>query len=214
MHYLFDDNFPDPELADETGLLAVGGNLLPETLVKAYQLGIFPWFNEDEPILWWCPDPRLVLFPSEVKVSKSMKQILRRGDFTFSINTCFEDVISACRDTRVEDGTWISPEITEAYTNLHYLGIAQSVEVWQKDDLVGGLYGVQLGQVYFGESMFSLVSNASKAALIYWCLHCLETGISLIDCQQSTSHLQSLGAREISRREFLDCLNQLIESSS
>jgi leucyl/phenylalanyl-tRNA--protein transferase len=214
MHYLSDDNFPDPELADETGLLAVGGNLSPETLINAYQLGIFPWFNEDEPILWWCPDPRLVLFPSEVKVSKSMKQILRRGDFTFSIDTCFEDVIAACRDTRVDDGTWISPEITEAYINLHHLGIAHSVEVWQNEDLVGGLYGVQLGKVFFGESMFSNVSNASKAALIYWCLHCMETGIALIDCQQSTSHLQSLGAREITRKEFLNCLNQLIESSS
>jgi len=214
MHYLFDDNFPDPEFADETGLLAVGGNLFPKTLVKAYQMGIFPWYNEDEPILWWCPDPRLVLFPSEVKVSKSMKQVLRKGDFSFSIDTCFEDVISACRDIRVEDGTWISPEITEAYTHLHYMGLAHSIEVFQNKVLVGGLYGVQLGKVFFGESMFSKVSNASKAALIYLCLHCLEAGIGLIDCQQSTPHLQSLGAGEISRKEFLNCLNQLIESSS
>jgi leucyl/phenylalanyl-tRNA--protein transferase len=177
-------------------------------------MGIFPWYNEDEPILWWCPDPRLVLFPSEVKVSKSMKQVLRKGDFSFSIDTCFEDVISACRDIRVEDGTWISPEITEAYTHLHYMGLAHSIEVFQNKVLVGGLYGVQLGKVFFGESMFSKVSNASKAALIYLCLHCLEAGIGLIDCQQSTPHLQSLGAGEISRKEFLNCLNQLIESSS
>lgn len=214
MHFLFDDNFPDPSLADENGLLAVGGSLTPETLVKAYQLGAFPWFNEDEPVLWWCPDPRLVLFPKEVKVSKSMKQVLKRGDFSFSIDTSFEEVILACRETRLDDGTWISPEITEAYTALYHLGLAHSVEVWQNDALVGGLYGVQLGKVFYGESMFSKVSNASKAALIYWCLHCLETGIELIDCQQSTTHLQSMGAREISRNEFLTCLNQLIESAS
>jgi leucyl/phenylalanyl-tRNA--protein transferase len=213
MHYLFDDNFPDPSLADDTGLLAVGGDLSPETLIKAYQLGIFPWFNEDEPVLWWCPDPRLVLFPKEVKVSKSMKQVLKHGGFSFSIDTCFEEVILACRETRLNDGTWISPEITEAYTALFHLGLAHSVEVWHNEELVGGLYGVQLGKVFFGESMFSKVSNASKAALIYWCLHCMSSDIQLIDCQQSTNHLKSMGAREISREDFLDCLTQLIEGA-
>jgi leucyl/phenylalanyl-tRNA---protein transferase len=214
MHFLIDHEFPHPSLADENGLLAIGGDLSPETLVAAYQLGIFPWFNEDEPILWWSPDPRLVLYPKEIKVSKSMKQVLKRGDFSFSIDTCFEEVIAACRDTRSEEGTWISPEITDAYTSLHHLGLAHSIEVWQHDVLVGGLYGVQLGKVFFGESMFSKVSNASKAGLIYWCLHCLQSGIELIDCQQSTAHLKSMGAREISREEFLDGLNRLIVSPS
>jgi leucyl/phenylalanyl-tRNA--protein transferase len=211
MNFLFDTHFPDPELTDAEGLLAIGGDLSPQMLVNAYRIGAFPWFNENDPILWWCPDPRLVLFPKEVKVSKSMKQVLKKGGFTFSINQDFESVIKACSALRVEEGTWISPEMIDAYVQLHYLGLASSVEVWQNNALVGGLYGVQLGKVFYGESMFSVVSNASKAALIYWCLHCLSAGIELIDCQQSTAHLRSMGAREISRKAFINLLNQLIE---
>ena len=211
MNFLFDTHFPDPELTDAEGLLAIGGDLSPQMLVNAYRLGAFPWFNENDPILWWCPDPRLVLFPKEVKVSKSMKQVLKKGGFTFSINQDFESVIKACSALRVEEGTWISPEMIDAYVQLHYLGLASSVEVWQNNALVGGLYGVQLGKVFYGESMFSVVSNASKAALIYWCLHCLSAGIELIDCQQSTAHLKSMGAKEISRKAFINLLNQLIE---
>jgi len=211
MNFLFDTHFPDPELTDAEGLLAIGGNLSPQMLVNAYRIGAFPWLNENDPILWWCPDPRLVLFPKEVKVSKSMKQVLKKGGFTFSINQDFESVIKACSALRVEEGTWISPEMIDAYVQLHYLGLASSVEVWQNNALVGGLYGVQLGKVFYGESMFSVVSNASKAALIYWCLHCLSAGIELIDCQQSTAHLKSMGAKEISRKAFINLLNQLIE---
>jgi leucyl/phenylalanyl-tRNA--protein transferase len=211
MNFLFDTHFPDPELTDAEGLLAIGGDLSPQMLVNAYRIGAFPWFNENDPILWWCPDPRLVLFPKEVKVSKSMKQVLKKGGFTFSINQDFESVIKACSALRVEEGTWISPEMIDAYVQLHYLGLASSEEVWQNNALVGGLYGVQLGKVFYGESMFSVVSNASKAALIYWCLHCLSAGIELIDCQQSTAHLKSMGAKEISRKAFINLLNQLIE---
>lgn len=208
MHFIFDGVFPHPELADEDGLLAVGGDLLPQTLLNAYSIGAYPWFNEEDPILWWNPDPRLVLFPAEVKVSKSMKQLLKKGVFSFTINQQFEEVIQQCRDIRLlHEGTWISPEIVEAYTRMHFLGFAHSVEVWGNNELVGGFYGMQLGKVFFGESMFSKKSNASKAALIYFCLHALQEGIALIDCQQSTAHLMSLGAREISRKEFLHQLS-------
>lgn len=210
MHFLFNGEFPDPRATDAEGLLAIGGDLLPETLVKAYSIGAFPWFNEDDPILWWCPDPRLVLFPAEIKVSKSMKQVLKKGDFSFSMDSCFEEVIQNCRDLRLDEGTWISPEIAAAYTTMHHLGIAHSVEVWLNEELVGGFYGLQLGKVFFGESMFSKVSNASKAALIYFCLHCLREGIQVIDCQQSTPHLMSLGAKEISRDNFLQLLEKYL----
>ena len=210
MHFLFNGEFPDPRATDAEGLLAIGGDLLPETLVKAYSIGAFPWFNEDDPILWWCPDPRVVLFPAEIKVSKSMKQVLKKGDFSFSMDTCFEEVIQNCRDLRLDEGTWISPEIAAAYTTMHHLGIAHSVEVWLNEELVGGFYGLQLGKVFFGESMFSKVSNASKAALIYFCLHCLREGIQVIDCQQSTPHLMSLGAKEISRDNFLQLLEKYL----
>jgi leucyl/phenylalanyl-tRNA--protein transferase len=203
--------FPPVDEASIEGVVAIGGDLSVERLQLAYRCGIFPWFNEDEPIIWWCPDPRLVLFPKEIQVSKSMKQILKKGEFEFSINTDFEAVIRHCRNTRVEDGTWISEDIIQAYLNLHEAGFAHSFEVRKNNELVGGLYGVGLGKVFFGESMFSLMSNASKAALIFFCLHAMQEGIELIDCQQSTSHLQSMGAREISRDSFLELLDKLIE---
>jgi len=209
MHFVFDGVFPHPELADEDGLLAVGGDLFPQTLVNAYRIGAYPWFNEEDPILWWNPDPRLVLFPEEIKVSKSMKQVLKKGTFSYSMNQQFEEVIQQCRDIRLlQDGTWISHEIVDAYTRMHHLGLAHSVEVWEANELVGGFYGIQLGKVFYGESMFSKVSNASKAALIYFCLHAMQEGIKLIDCQQTTAHLLSMGAREITRAEFLLLLNQ------
>lgn len=207
MHFIFDNEFPDPNLADADGLLAIGGDLSPEMLIKAYQIGAFPWFNEDEPIMWWCPNPRLVLFPKEIYVSKSMKQFLKKEVFSYTMDQCFLEVIETCRKIRLEEGgTWISPEIIEAYTQLFTLGIGHSVEVWNGENLVGGFYGVQLGKVFFGESMFSLESNASKAALIFFSLHCMQEGIEIIDCQQSTAHLLSMGAREISRIDFLEIL--------
>ncbi len=208
MRFVFDGIFPNPHEADPDGLLAVGGDLEPQTLINAYSIGAFPWYNEEDPILWWCPDPRLVLFPSEVKVSKSMKQLLKKGVFSYSLNQKFEEVIDNCRQIRIaQEGTWISPEIVDAYTRMHHLGLAHSVEVWQEDVLVGGFYGLQLGRVFYGESMFSKLSNASKAALIYFCLHAMQEGIEVIDCQQSTNHLISLGAREISRYDFLELLD-------
>ena len=211
MNFIFDKQFPDPSRTDADGLLAVGGDLEPETLLQAYRIGAFPWFNEEDPILWWCPDPRLVLFPKEIRVSKSMKQILKKGEFTFRIDHDFERVIQTCKDIRSQEGTWISDEIVTAYCNLFELGFAHSIEVYKNEFLVGGFYGVQLGKVFYGESMFSIVSNASKAALIYFCLHCLQEGIELIDCQQSTIHLISLGAKEIPRTEFLKLLKKYID---
>ncbi|MDP1725605.1 MAG: leucyl/phenylalanyl-tRNA--protein transferase [Bacteroidota bacterium] len=213
MFYIIDSDFPDPSLADEEGLLAIGGNLEPETLLKAYSMGIYPWYSDDEPILWWCPNPRLVLMPQDVVVSKSMKQFLKKNKFKYTIDEAFANVIDACRNKRLDNtGTWITPEIKAAYIKLFELGYAHSVEVWEGENLVGGLYGVQIGKVFFGESMFSYQSNASKAALIFWCMHCIQNGIELIDCQQSTHHLKSMGAIEISRQEFLHQLENLIDN--
>jgi leucyl/phenylalanyl-tRNA--protein transferase len=211
MRFVFDGIFPNPHEADPDGLLAVGGDLEPQTLINAYSIGAFPWYNEEDPILWWCPDPRLVLFPPEVKVSKSMKQLLKKGMFSYSLNQNFEEVINNCRQIRLaQEGTWINQDIIDAYTRMHQLGFAHSVEVWLNNELVGGFYGLQLGRVFYGESMFSKVSNASKAALIYFCLHAMQEGIAVIDCQQSTQHLISLGAREISRYDFLELLDTYI----
>lgn len=212
MYFIQGNQFPHPSLANKDGLLAVGGDLSVNTLLTAYSNGIFPWYNEDEPILWWSPDPRLILFPREIKVSSSMKQVLRKNVFSFSMNTDFEGVIRCCRDLRAVDGTWISEDIIQAYLELHEQGFAHSVEVWNRQNqLIGGLYGVGIGKAFFGESMFAKESNASKAALIYLSYHCMQEGIELIDCQQSTNHLKSMGAREISRNEFLSLLDELVE---
>ncbi len=188
----------------DDGLLAVGGDLRMERLLLAYSNGIFPWYNEDELPMWWSPDPRFVLFPEELKVSKSMGQILKRNEFEFRVDTVFEEVIFNCsRAPRQEqDGTWISDEIISAYTALHELGYAHSAEAWYEGELVGGLYGVLLGKVFFGESMFSRKSNASKYAFIKWVQLLSERGVVLIDCQVHTEHLESLGARMIGRAEF------------
>ena len=204
-----DISFPDPALISSTdGLLAVGGDLSPERILFAYQLGLFPWFNEGEEILWWCPDPRFVLFPEELKVSKSMKKILRDGVFSFTENQCFQEVMLACKNAyrKDQDGTWISDCFIESYSILHRHGFAKSIEVWQNDELVGGLYGVQIGNVFCGESMFAKVSNASKAGFIHFILN--NENIELIDCQIHSAHLESLGAKMISKKEYLKILKK------
>jgi leucyl/phenylalanyl-tRNA--protein transferase len=197
--------FPDPELAEDDGLLAVGGDLSPQRLTLAYSNGIFPWYSEGEPILWFSPHERFVLYPAELKLSKSMRQVMRSNQFKVSFDTAFAEVISNCAQAeRVDqDGTWITNDMQQAYINLHQLGYTHSVEEWQNDKLVGGLYGVQVGHVFCGESMFSKVSNASKLALISLC----QTGkYNMIDCQVYTDHLASLGARMISRADYLNVL--------
>ncbi|MBE9586715.1 leucyl/phenylalanyl-tRNA--protein transferase [Mucilaginibacter sp. JRF] len=199
--------FPDPALAEEDGLLAVGGDLSPERLMLAYSSGIFPWYSDDTPILWYSPHERFVLNPATVIISKSMRQVLRSGKFRVTFNTAFADVIQACSLIKREgqDGTWITDDMIVAYINLNQLGKAHSVEVWQDDVLVGGLYGVEVGKVFCGESMFSKVSNASKTALITLC----QTGkYSLIDCQVYTEHLESMGAGMISRDDYMAALRQ------
>ena len=202
--------FPDPALFDfEGGLLAMGGDLSPERIWFAYQNGIFPWFNPEDDILWWCPDPRFVLFSEDLKISKSMKKILREGKFTFTENKCFEEVMKNCQvaERKGQDGTWITDEMIKAYSTLHRFGKAKSVEVWENDELVGGLYGVDLGHIFCGESMFAKVSNASKAGFIYF-VEKYKNQHELIDCQVYTEHLASLGAKEIPKREFLKILKQ------
>ncbi len=201
--------FPPTDRAARSGLLAVGGDLSPGRLLAAYREGIFPWFSEGEPILWWSPDPRFVLFPGELRVSRSMRQFLKKGAVRITFDRAFREVIAACRRPRPDqEGTWITPEMQEAYCALHEYGYAHSVEVWHGDALVGGLYGVSLGRIFFGESMFSSLPNASKAALITLVERLRERGFALIDCQVETAHLASLGARPIPRREFGACLRK------
>ncbi len=207
-------HFPPIESADADGLLAVGGNLNYETLITAYKLGIFPWYSENEPILWWCPDPRFVLFPREMHVSRSMDKIFRKNQFEFKINSDFREVIRQCRTTprKDQDGTWITPEIETAYIQLYELGYAHSAEAWQDNLLVGGIYGVRLGKVFFGESMFSKKSNASKFAFINLVRNLKADGLELVDCQVYSAHLETLGARMISRSAFRKKLDTLAVS--
>lgn len=211
--FILDPNeisFPDPaQYGDRDGLLAFGGDLSPERLQFAYEQGIFPWFNEDEEILWWSPDPRFVLFPAELKISQSMKKVLKSGQFRFSFNQHFEEVIRACSEVprRGQDGTWITEGMINAYVELHRRGLAKSVEVWQDNALVGGLYGIDLGHVFCGESMFARTSNASKAGFIYFVLKNMNK-YEIIDCQTHTAHLESLGARMIPKLEFLNILHK------
>ena len=202
--------FPPVEHANEEGLLAVGGDLSSERLLLAYKNGIFPWFNEDSLILWWSPDPRMVLFPNKIKVSKSMRKILEGNRFKLTKNTQFEAVIDQFAQSPRKDqiGKWITQSMKKAYVKLHKLGIAKSYEVWEKDELVGGLYGIDLGHVFCGESMFSKVSNASKFAFIKLAQELEGKGYSLIDCQVYTPHLESLGAEEIPREAFIEILNR------
>lgn len=201
-------SFPPVESADEDGLLAIGGDLDPERLLLAYQNGIFPWYNEAEPICWWCPDPRFVLFPDELKVSRNMSRVLRKNNFSFTTNSSFRQVIKNCKTvTRTgQDGTWISPAVENAYSRMHELGYAHSAETWLNGNLVGGLYGIKLGKVFFGESMFSYISDSSKFAFIKYVQQLKSEGITLIDCQVYTPHLESLGARMIPRQQFLNSL--------
>ncbi len=196
--------FPDTHhaLDDPNGLLAAGGELTAEWLKTAYPLGIFPWFSEDDPILWWSPSPRCVLYPARFHESKSLKKRLRKTDLTVKIDTQFEEVIRQCAAPRGEDGTWISDQIIAAYTDLHHQGVAHSVEVYQDDKLVGGLYGLAIGQLFFGESMFSRVTDASKLATKILCAELEKANYAVIDCQIYNSHLASLGAVEIERSEF------------
>lgn len=198
----------DKALRDPDGLLAVGGDLRPERLLKAYERGIFPWFQE-EPILWWSPGTRMVLHPEQLHVSRSMRRLLRQGHFRVTLDQAFARVIAQCALLREEHpGTWITPEMQAAYCRLHALGHAHSVEVWEQDTLVGGLYGIAMGQLFFGESMFSLRSNASKAALICLTRQLQRWGFQLIDCQVPSEHLRSLGASEMSRAQFQQYLER------
>lgn len=198
-------SFPPAHLAIAEGLLAIGGDLSIERLVLAYRQGIFPWYAEDDPILWWSPDPRLVLYPRELHISRSLRKLIRRRRFTVTLDQAFGRVIRACAGPRGPDhqGTWIVPEMITAYERLHAAGLAHSVEAWEGDALAGGIYGVSLGAVFFGESMFTRVSNASKVALVHLVTMLGRARFALIDCQVTTAHLMRFGAREIPRGRFL-----------
>lgn len=201
--------FPEPGLAEPDGLLAVGGDLSTERLLLAYQNGIFPWYSDDSPILWYSPHERFVLYPGELKISKSMKQVLSSKWFSITENQCFDEVVAACSTVKRagQDGTWITAEMKKAYNQLHDKGYAHSIEVWRGDSLAGGLYGIQMGRVFCGESMFSHAPNASKMALIHLC----GSGLyQLIDCQLHTPHLASMGARMISREKYMEVLQSSI----
>ena len=202
--------FPPVEMADEDGLLAIGGDLSRERLLHAYRNGIFPWY-ENKYILWWCPDPRFILFPQELKISSSMKQLLKKNAFDFSVNTDFNAVITQCKSItrRGQDGTWITEEMRNAYNDLHFAGYAHSAEVRMNGELVGGLYGIRLGKVFYGESMFSRYSNASKYAFIKYVELLKSEGVELIDCQVYTAHLESMGARMIPRSQFITQVKRL-----
>jgi leucyl/phenylalanyl-tRNA--protein transferase len=197
--------FPDPELAEEDGLLGVGGDLSPERLLLAYANGIFPWFSKGEPIMWWSPDPRCVLRPEKLKISTSLRQALKKGNYEVRFDTCFEEVIRQCSAAKRKGqrGTWITKEMVEAYIRLHELGFAHSTEVFMDGKLVGGLYGLSIGGTYSGESMFHLRPEASKIALYHLVERLKERGFPLIDCQVTNQHLLSLGAEEMPRKEFL-----------
>ena len=211
----FDENrfhFPPLHHADAEGLLLIGGRVTTKRVLEAYRKGIFPWYSEDEIPLWWSPDPRFVLFPEELHVSHSMQKILRKNVFEFRINTAFEQVIEACATVprKRQDGTWITKEMKDVYTALFHQGFAHSAEAWKDGELVGGMYGIRIGKVFFGESMFSKVSNASKFAFLRTVKHLKETSVQLIDCQVYTEHVESLGARLIPREEFVKLLKKFV----
>lgn len=209
-----DTPFPPIEraLTEPNGLLAAGGDLSPARLIDAYRRGIFPWYSAGEPILWWSPDPRMVLLPGALRISRSLAKTLRNADYRVTLDTAFGEVIAACAETPRpgQHGTWITPEMQTAYTRLHALGYAHSVEVWRQGRLVGGLYGVALGRLFCGESMFSRVRDASKIALAHLCRHLERRGFGIIDCQMETAHLASLGARPMPRRDYLACIATLV----
>ena len=201
--------FPSPEQASDEGIVAVGGDLKPERVMLAYRKGIFPWFESDDFLLWWSPDPRMVLFPDQVKISKSMRAVLRKKQFEVTFNKAFDGVVEACAKVKRfgQNGTWITPGLMEVYSTLHTQGHAHSVEVWEEGVLVGGLYGIDLGTVFCGESMFSKANNASKVALISLAKELKKNKYKLIDCQVPTQHLASMGAESIPRAKFLTYLS-------
>ena len=209
MIFQLNDNdilFPDPALAELDGLLAIGGDLRPDRILAAYKNGIFPWFSDNDPVCWYSPHERCVIFPSKIHVSKSMLKSMRAKGFDVTTNTAFAAVIASCKNTnrKDQDGTWITDEMEEAYTKLHALGIAKSIEVWQNNELVGGMYGLEINNIFCGESMFSTVSNASKTAMIWLCT---QNNYTLIDCQMRTDHLLSMGAEMIPQKMFMNILN-------
>jgi len=204
-------DFPPAWLARSDGLLCIGGDLSPERLLLAYKNGIFPWFSKDEPFLWWSPDPRLVLLPDGVNISRSLKKKIRKEIFTIKVDTAFEQTILSCAKPRKVEGTWLVEEMIDAYIDLHKQGYAHSIETWKNDKLVGGLYGVCIGGSFFGESMFSFESDASKIALVALANHLKKNHFDLIDCQVTTRHLLSMGAVEISRNSFLDIITDSIK---
>ncbi|MBU0986312.1 MAG: leucyl/phenylalanyl-tRNA--protein transferase, partial [Proteobacteria bacterium] len=197
--------FPSPHHAAREGLLAVGGDLSQERLLLAYRMGIFPWFSEQEPIMWWSPDPRLVLYPDEIRISRTLKKILNKDNFKVTMDTAFEQVIDACARIRIEnnEGTWIVREMIDAYCRLHVSGFAHSIETWYQGELAGGLYGVSLGKCFFGESMFTRISNAANVALVKFVEYLKALSFDMIDCQVTTAHMVRFGAREIPRSVFL-----------
>ncbi|MDN5881609.1 MAG: leucyl/phenylalanyl-tRNA--protein transferase [Nitrosospira sp.] len=198
-------------LTTPNGLLAAGGDLSPQRLIEAYRRGIFPWFNEGEPILWWSPDPRMVLFPSELKISRSLSKALKKGNYEIRVDSAFSQVVQGCAKPRKgRSGTWIHAEMISAYVALHEMGFAHSVEVWTDSELMGGLYGVAQGRMFFGESMFSRVPDASKIAFVHLIKQLERRGFRMIDCQMKTAHLASLGGREIPRKEFSQILKELV----
>jgi leucyl/phenylalanyl-tRNA--protein transferase len=203
-HYIF----PDPREASAEGLVAWGGDLNPNRVISAYMQGIFPWYNENDPILWWSPDPRLVLYPKDIKISKSLRRSMKK--FEVRIDTNFEAVMRKCRDIRLQndEGTWILEEVIESYVQIYRQGLAKSFEVYYEGELVGGLYGIDLGKIFCGESMFSTKSDASKTALVHLAWWCLENGYELIDCQVPSEHLKRMGAVEMERERFLDMLEK------
>ena len=210
MYYLLDDHisFPHPNAVKPSGILAISGDLSVERLLLAYNFGIFPWYNESEPIIWWCPKPRFIIFPDQVKVAKSIHSYFNKNKFQVTYNKHFEDIIRHCQYSprNGQDGTWINDDIVNAYINLHTMGYATSVEVWEENELIGGLYGVNLGKVFFGESMFSLKSNASRFGFISLARKLASEGYYIIDCQQPNPYLESLGGQFISGVDFQDIL--------
>lgn len=206
--------FPSPDSASEEGLVAVGGEITTRRVLSAYRQGIFPWYSEDQPVLWWSPEPRSILYPEQIKISRSFKKTLRRNKLRITADTAFNDVIKACAGPRKQSpsgDTWITDEMMLTYNRLHQLGYCHSIEVWDEEELVGGLYGLSLGSAFFGESMFSHQTNASKLALVYLARFSESSGINFIDCQLPTDHLASMGAVNISRDEYLKILEMALK---
>ena len=206
--------FPSPDSASDEGLVAVGGEITTKRVLSAYRQGIFPWYSEDQPVLWWSPEPRAILCPDDIKISRSLKKTLRHNNFSFTADTAFSEVIKACAGPRIHSpsgGTWITDEMMSTYNRLHQLGYGHSIEVWKDEKLVGGLYGLSLGSAFFGESMFSHQTDASKLALVYLAEFSKSNGIDFIDCQLPTDHLASMGAVNISRKEYLKMLKNALK---